>query len=111
MKGIRISRFHGPTLGQTPPLHVFKNTSKKTLSSLEEDAKKKLFELTENGEQHGGSEWRVGDGLVLGLAGPRHAVVGSGRSEPDDGDGGHAAVGGLLAVGEDRGLVLVLAVF
>ena len=48
---------------------------------------------------------------MLGLAGPGHAVVGRGRSEADDGDGGHAAVGGLLAVGEDRGLVLVLAVF
>ena len=48
---------------------------------------------------------------MLGLAGPGHAVVGRGRSEADDRDGGHAAVGGLLAVGEDRGLVLVLAVF
>lgn len=72
---------------------------------------KNCVELTENGEQHGGAERGVGDGLVLGLAGPGDPVVGRGRAEADDGDGGHAAVGGLLPVGQHGGLVLVLTVF
>ena len=51
--------------------------------------------LTEDGEEDGGPERRVDDGLVLGLAGPRHAVVGGRRPEPD-GRGGGDAAGGVV---------------
>ena len=51
--------------------------------------------LTEDGEEDGGPERRVDDGLVLGLAGPRHAVVGGRRPEPD-GRGGGDAPGGVV---------------
>ena len=51
--------------------------------------------LTEDGEENGGPERRVDDGLVLGLAGPRHAVVGGRWSEPD-GRGGGGAAGGVV---------------